>query len=452
MISNSASNNSIAKCRIAYMLGTFPAITETFIHREMRTLREQNIDVIPFAVKRPAHPFSGAPLLDEGTVSACNYARPGNAIGHLLTNLAAFASHPFLYLETLSDFVRQATRVEPPRFCRLLYHFFCGIGFTRAIANADVKRIHSHFTTGSNMGYAASRFLKIPFSMTVHASDDIFVKPLLLDEKMSLADCVIADSDYARRYVDSITDYKYSGKLRHIYTHTTSREIDDVFMGRPPHTVRRSSPSLRITSVGSLVGCKGHVTLLEACRVLKQRGHPFSCKIVGGGRHQMLLTRLIKEWQLDELVTLTGYLPLDSVYRLLAETDVFALLCEIHASGYRDGLPTAIVEAMLLSLPVVSTHVSGIPEIVVDGETGFLVPERDPIAAADAFEKLALDESLRDRLGDGGRERASAMFDENSAAEQLVYLLAAGPHSRGAGDLTKRNLRAAVSNETATAN
>ncbi len=446
-------NGRIAKCRIAYMLGTFPAITETFIHREMRTLQEQNVDIVPFAVKRPVNPSSGALLLDADTLAACNYARPGNVIGHLLRNCAAFAAHPLLYLETLRDFVRQATRVEPPRFCRLIYHFLCGIGFTKAIADARITRIHAHFTTGSNMGYAASRFLKIPFSMTVHASDDLFVMPLLLDEKMSLADCIIADSEYARRYVDSITNYKYSGKLRRIYTRTSSREIDDVFMVRPDRTGKRSSASLRITSVGSLVGCKGHVTLLEACRLLKQRGHAFSCKIVGGGRDQMLLTRLIKEWQLEESVTLTGYLPLDSVFRLLAETDVFALLSEIHASGYRDGLPTAIVEAMLLSLPVVSTHVSGIPEIVVDGETGFLVPERDPIAAADAFEKLALDEGLRGRLGDGGRRRVSAMFEEDSAAEQLVYLLAAGSHSHGATvDLTKPKLKTGVSNKTATAN
>ena len=145
------------------------------------------------------------------------------------------------------------------------------------------------------------------------------------------------------------------------------------------------------------------------------------CQIAGDGEDREFLLHLIEKWDLEKSVELLGCLPLDSVYKVLSQSDVFVLLSEIQVSGYRDGLPTAILEAMAFGLPVVSTYISGIPEVVTHGATGFLVPERDPVAAADALEPLILDSELRVRLGSAGRH-ALARFSSQEPGDSLAQL------------------------------
>ena len=118
-----------------------------------------------------------------------------------------------------------------------------------------------------------------------------------------------------------------------------------------------------------------------------------------------------------------GLLPIGDVYRAMQHADVFVLLSEISVNGYRDGFPTVILEAMAMGLPVISTWISGIPEMVEDEVTGILVPERDPPAASAAIRRLLQDSSLRRRMGLAGRERVGRLFGINQSADQLAQLL-----------------------------
>jgi glycosyltransferase involved in cell wall biosynthesis len=167
-----------------------------------------------------------------------------------------------------------------------------------------------------------------------------------------------------------------------------------------------------ILAVGRFVEKKGFPYLVEACRLLKARGHAFRCRIIGQRDEQSeLVKRLIAEGQLTDTVQIQGGVTQEELRDIYAAATIFALPCLIVDSGDRDGIPNVLAEAMATALPVVSTHISGIPEIVVDGVNGLLVPEKDAVALADAMERLLLDSALRQRLGQAARTTITEIFD-----------------------------------------
>jgi glycosyltransferase involved in cell wall biosynthesis len=285
--------------------------------------------------------------------------------------------------------------------------------------------MHGHFTSGTDMALAVNLFSGIPFSFSAHASGDIFVRPPLLKEKLKRARFVVAVCDYSRKYLDSVTDFAFSQKIFRIYNGIEISEPERFLnpAGRGHPEAACVSSAVKIVSVGRLLGCKGYATLIEACRILKDRGHQIVCEIIGEGPEEEMLAGFIRRKNLGDVVFLSGPLPLERVYEALARADIFALLCEIHLDGFRDGFPTVIQEAMLMSLPVVSTYVSGIPEMVVPSETGFLVHERDAAGAATALEKLMFDADLRRRLGRAGRERVLSFFNVNRNVKSMDGLI-----------------------------
>jgi glycosyltransferase involved in cell wall biosynthesis len=165
---------------------------------------------------------------------------------------------------------------------------------------------------------------------------------------------------------------------------------------------------------------KGLEDLVRACRVLADRGIAASCRIVGEGPLRGRLEQLIAALDLSDRVVLTGALRHPEVVALLGQARAFVLPCVVAPDGDRDGIPNVILEAMASGLPVISTPVSGIPEVVRDGETGFLVPEHDPTAVADAAARLIADPELASRLGAAGRAFVREEFDLDRNVERLL--------------------------------
>jgi glycosyltransferase involved in cell wall biosynthesis len=430
--SSARSLNSDNPQKVAYITAIFPGVTITFVMREIEALTRMGFEVIVFAIKRPALATPDPIMPQSETEMPCTYARPDNLIRHFRENIHCFLRKPSLYLRSLYGFLRQAPKLEPGAFVRLLFHFFVGVGFSREMVGLNVSHIHGHFAAGTSIALAASLVSGIPFSWSAHASGDIFVKPVLLPEKVERAGFVVAVCEYSKRYLDDVTGLKYSPKIHRIYNGIDCVEHQLAGVGsrseRNPSGKERGP--FRVISVGSLVGCKGHGTLIKACRDLKERGHSVVCTIIGDGPERLTLSRLIEELALEGVVSLKGYLNLKSVYAELKESDVFTLLSEIHINGYRDGFPTVILEAMSMSLPIVSTWVSGIPEMVVDGETGFLVHERDHVAAANALERLILSDDMRSAFGKAGKERVERLFNLSESVSRLADLFSNSPGNK----------------------
>jgi glycosyltransferase involved in cell wall biosynthesis len=251
------------------------------------------------------------------------------------------------------------------------------------------------------------------------------MSPVLLSEKLAAAQFVVAESDYAGRYLDGVTGFRFSQKVHRIYNGLELGEVERLSASTQngPNGPALNGSLPYILSVGQLVPRKGHATLIQVCSRLRARGRSFRCRIIGEGPERATLERLIVDNHLQGCVELAGPMALDHVYAELRKADVFAMLAEIGPSGNRDGLPTVVLEAMAAGLPVLSTNLVAIPEMVQDGVTGVLVPERDVDAASRALERLLESAELRREMGLAGLARVRQLFDLEHSADQLAALL-----------------------------
>ena len=291
--------------------------------------------------------------------------------------------------------------------------------FAELFARNNVDHVHVHF---ANRAAHTALFLKamtnIPFSITAHGQD--FMADLgnddLLREICDAAEFVAVETEYSRGLMAQRCP-KSAGKIHRVYNGMNLAHFSPIaesFQGPRP---------VQILSVGRLVAFKGFEYLIEACEQIRQRNVPFRCEIVGDGPLRASLQQRIDDLGLGGQVTLEGALPQDRVFQKLQECNIFALASTVDEAGASDIFPTVILEAMASARAVVSTTVAGIPEAVVDKETGLLVPADESGLFADALETLCLNGELRARYGSAGRERIERHFQIETTVRPLVDLL-----------------------------
>jgi glycosyltransferase involved in cell wall biosynthesis len=251
----------------------------------------------------------------------------------------------------------------------------------------------------------------IPWSFTCHAHD-IFLDPILLSHKLASADFALTCTAHNKGYLDGIANGAAS-RVRVSYHGL------DLTLFRPRQE-RRESATLEILAVGSLLPCKGFPDLIEACDRLRARGVLFHATIAGGGPEESSLRRLLFERGLEGAIELPGYVTQRELLPLYQRADVFVLpaVSEIHW-----GIPNVLVEALACGVPVVTTPLPSVPELVDDGVHGILIRDGDPGVLADAIERLARDPGLRREMGRHGRERVERMFDIERTIESVLSLL-----------------------------
>jgi glycosyltransferase involved in cell wall biosynthesis len=289
--------------------------------------------------------------------------------------------------------------------------------FADFFARNEVDHVHVHF---ANRAAHTALFLKeisgIPFSITAHGQD--FMKDLgsddLLREICAAAEFVAAETDYSvellrRRCPDS------AGKIYRVYN-----GIDLEHFPTPVSATINHVP--RILSVGRLVAFKGFEHLIDACAELARRGFDFVCDIIGDGPLRDMLQRKIDMLNLSSRVNLSGSLSQQAVLKKLQAVDIFVLASVTDAQGASDVFPTVILEAMASARPVVSTRLSGIPELVEDRQTGVLVSPGDTSALTQALEQFLRDGELRLRYGRAGRDRIEQHFRIEDTVAPLLKL------------------------------
>jgi glycosyltransferase involved in cell wall biosynthesis len=242
--------------------------------------------------------------------------------------------------------------------------------------------------------------------------------------KLRDASCVITVSDYNLAYLSEQYG-EDAARVRRIY--------NGIDLERFPYEEPANRPR-RIVFVGRLVEKKGLPDLIDACAILAARGVPCECQIIGSGEIEASLRDRIDRMGLQETVKLLGPRPQMEVIKSIREASVVAAPCVIGADGNRDGLPTVLLEAMALGTPCVSTDVTGIPEVVRHGDTGILVPQRDPEALAEALCRLLENPGLRIGLASSARSLIESDFDirRNSSLSRAVLREAAGDRSLAA--------------------
>jgi glycosyltransferase involved in cell wall biosynthesis len=282
-----------------------------------------------------------------------------------------------------------------------------------------ITHLHAHFgNVATAVARLAGRFAGIPYSFTAHARD-IFhqnVVPEVLRRKLAQAKAVVTVSEFnlefLRRHYGAA-----AGRVTRIYNGLDMTSFAYASpVGRPP----------TIVSVGRLVEKKGFPDLIDACAGLAADGREFRCVIVGDGPQEQLLRERVAAAGLESRVALIGVRMQDEVKRLIQQAAVLAAPCVVGADGDQDGLPTVLLEAMALGTPCVGTGVTGIPEVLRDGETGLMVAQHAPHALAAALGVLLDDAQLRERLARNARRLMEREFDVHRNTARMRELFAPG--------------------------
>jgi glycosyltransferase involved in cell wall biosynthesis len=291
------------------------------------------------------------------------------------------------------------------------------------VATRGITHLHAHFASSSaSVARLAAHFAGISYSFTAHAKD-IFhesVDAADLRAKLRDASAVVTVSDFNLRHFQ--TEFPdCSQRVHRIYNgiDLTRFSYQDPQPGAP-----------LILAVGRLVEKKGFDDLIDACAMLAREGTAFSCLIVGSGEEEDALRQRIARLGLQDKVRLEGPRPQREVIELMRRATLMAAPCIIGADGNRDGLPTVLLEAMALGLPCVATDVTGIPEVVRDGETGLCIRQAAPENLAGAMATLLADADQRLRLARNARQLIEAEFDVHRNAARVFRLFETAGRAR----------------------
>ncbi len=414
----------MAALKVAYVLLRFPRLTETFVAEEMRRLHLNGVDLRIYSILRSqeelVHSISQELLM-------CTYYAADVFSGSLwLAQLHYLSKAPAKYVALLATVLREPA----PRFSFYLKRmdvFLKGAWIARQLEHEQVDIVHTHFAWLSTIAaMVISKLLELPFTVTAHAYDIYSEKNDLLPLASRLADGIVTISDANKAAILAMNP-----KLQDAQVRVLRCGIDlDYFR---PSPAKKRNKALQITSVGRLLPKKGHEYLIRACAELAAQQVDFQCVIVGDGELRQSLQALIGQLHLNERVVLAGAQTREWVRERLCESDLFVLACATEKGGDRDGIPISIMEAMAMGVPVISTPVSGIPELVQHEKTGLLVPEQNAGELANAMMRLAKDEALRYTIAQNALElvhrehdieqnakRLQAFFEETARARESV--------------------------------
>lgn len=392
--------------RVLYVVSSFPCWSETFIVREIHTLLKRGADVRIVALRHKPESFvqsDARELLDRVWYAPSWYRCAAAVLARLAMQPATTAQQPL-------DIIRRLWR-KPYVMAKSLVAWFRTLGVLAKVERWQPDHIHAHWATyPSTSALIMSQHIDRPFSFTAHAHD-IYLDDQLMAEKLEAAAFVSTISRFNRDY------------LRSRYVEAADARIEIVHCGVPrgPRMPRRESRHQEplIVSVGRHDEVKGFPILLEACRQLQEQGVAFRCEIVGDGPMQKSLRRQIEKTGLQERVKLLGALPSQQVEEKLREASLFVLASQRSREGNMDGIPVALMEAMASGVPVITTRVSGIPELVEDRVTGLLVPPADAYALAGAIRQLLEDARLQALCVENAKRKVRDEFDAETEGGKL---------------------------------
>ncbi len=419
---------------IAYILKGFPRNSEAFITNEIHGLEALGFRFKIFSA------FSGetttslianniqSPVMylpeDPSTIDSSFWPwLKANVPRYSFAHFHLFLQRPVRYVKVLIEAIwlsfslRLTWGIEPKK---AMYKEFLRAGFIadQVLKTKSIRHLHAHFCHGATtMAMFASSLTGIPFSFTAHAKD-IYLPKLnpgnLLSIKLRRTTFVATCTEFNQEHLQRLYPHD-SAKVHRVY-HGVDTER---FLPASGH----HSDIPLILSVGRHVKKKGFSFLIQACGMLRDRGRTFHCVILGEPDEDTSnIYHLIRDLNLGESITLEPGVSQDDLRQIYHRATIFTLACHVVDSGDRDGIPNVLAEAMAAEIPVVSTSISGIPELITHRHNGLLVPQKNPAALADALEELLMNPTLRTELTKAGRERILQIFDSRSNIKSLAHL------------------------------
>jgi glycosyltransferase involved in cell wall biosynthesis len=408
------------RCRIAYLVKTFPRLSETFILNEILGVEELGLELEIFSLRKlppeaePVHPDVArvkAPVRYIPSLVRPLWP-PGLAL-LLFSHVALLFAAPQRYFAAVRSHFGSGNDPRLKDFLQAGY-------LARALSRGKFTCLHAHF---ANVPTTVAEIVKhltgIRYSFTGHAKDVYLTPPAELVRKIKKAECVLTCTAVNQRYLARLAGESTPVRLAY-----HGVDVSRFRVPRSDFPTQNNGIPL-ILSVARLCEKKGLEFLIEACRMLVDRGVAFECRIVGYGPLEDKLRKMIVSLALLDRVALQGKMTQDQLAELYPRADLFVLPCQVLENGDRDGIPNVLFEAMVCGVPVVSTDVAGVCELIEHQKNGFLVEQRNAHALADAMELLIGSPDLRNNLARNGRQTVLDSFTRESSARNVYKILSA---------------------------
>ena len=398
---------------LAYILKGFPRISETFVSNEILLLERLGFSMRLFPMRKGRENFSHDSV--KRIKARVDYLPTELLLDFprlIRPNLIYAVGHPGRYLKALREAGRRYRRTRNvATFKHLLQAGF--LTQVHLLKDPSILHLHAHFAhSPTSVTMFSSMLSGLPFSFSAHAKDIYTSHPEQLREKLSLASFVTTCTRHNADYLKALTSRpdrvhcNYHGIDLGLFSSDSQR-----FNPLPPYT---------LLSVARIIEKKGLPTVYHALRRLADRGVDFVHNLIGDGEQRDRILALIADLNLEKRCRWLGTLSHDQVLEQFRASDCFVLGCEIADNGDRDGIPNVLVESLAMGVPAVSTRVSAIPEILIDGDTGLTVEEKDPEALADAVQRILTDAGLRRRIIENGSGFVAEHFDNRRLIADLA--------------------------------
>ncbi|WP_368188459.1 glycosyltransferase family 4 protein [Aestuariibius sp. HNIBRBA575] len=397
--------------KIGYLVSEYPAVSHTFIQREVAALQEQGVDVVPYSIREPSE--AGR----KGAVEKREHARTFYVLPKLKKPLQLMATHarmirrgPGRYFRILG---RAITR-RPAGIKALIWHlaYFAEAGVLADQMGRDgVTHLHVHFANaGCTVGMMAAGLADIPFSFTMHGPTEFFdVQPHQLPDKIAQAKFVVCISHFCRSQLMLFSDPSHWDKF-----HIVRCAIDPDRFASGADKIRKS-----LLFVGRMSGVKGVPLLLQSAADLREKHPDMRVTLVGDGPERAALETKVTQSGLGEIVHFTGYQTQDEVAQFMQQSEVLVL------ASFAEGLPVVLMEALASDTAVVTTRIAGVAELVEDGVNGLLVSAGDQDGLTRALDRVLSDADLCRQMGTAGPAKIRTMFNSQVEAEKLAALFGA---------------------------
>ncbi len=373
-------------------------------------MRRQDVDVEIFSLLPPKHTVVHGQV--QELLPLTHYS-PFFSWPVFMAQLFFLRRSPWRYLKSFGNLIRQTFR-EPAVLLRAMLLFPKNVYFARLIERKEIDHIHAHFVWIDGLAAGVAHdLLGIPFTIHPHAFGLFGRNQKSVKCELEHASQIVTISEFHRRYIQRLCPDISADHIHVVYCALETHLYQPV-----PRT--NDDGPIQILSVGRMIEKKGFQYLIAACKRLADAGRNFKCVIIGGGTLKTSLQNAIDKFGLQDRVQLVGSLPQEEVLNFYQRSDIFALPCVVAGDGDRDGIPVVLMEAMACEIPVITTPVTGIPDLVQHESTGLLVAERDVDGLTSALEKLISDPNLRQQLGRRGRQIILEKFEIRKNTAKLA--------------------------------
>jgi glycosyltransferase involved in cell wall biosynthesis len=387
--------------RVGYLLSRYPGISHTFFLKEVLGMRQRGLVIETASINPPDRAIADLPQVEAAEAAKTFYIKSGGKAAMALKILAIVLKNPAVAIRGLSAALRLGKSDLAARAFALFY-------FAEALLVGDWLRrnnlphLHVHFGGPvATVGMLTSQAWQIPWSVTLHGPDEFFdQEAFYLRQKIESASFVVCISDFCRSQVLRIAPNHPADRLEVVRLGVDCEALQPA----DPEALPAAQP-VKLACTGRMVAAKGHRILLEALAPIAAAGIPFTCTLIGDGPERLALESLAVELGIAQNLRFLGAMAHQPTLAEVAKADVFVL------ASFAEGLPVALMEAMALGVPCISTTIAAIPELIREHQNGLLVPPANPQALQAAITLLATDQALRLRLGKEARITAAAEYN-----------------------------------------